>query len=140
MINSLDIGTLHRPAVVFAASGEVSNAPPCKGIECESLNRTPQRFSDRSAGRDAKKAGLGFTKTKGLGRFANLNKGMFPMTTNVLPFTPRSSVSEKRVDNAETNNVVQFSQFKQRAHLRRVATGVFFMTPGCFGPDGATAA
>lgn len=142
MIKSLDTCTAHRPAVVFAVSGTTSSVPPCKSIECESLNRTHSRTQGHSADFEDENAGLGnFEKSQnGLGHFANLNQGIKPMTTNVLPFTPRKSVSQNSVSDAGTDNVVQFSKFKQRAHLRRVATGVFFMTPGSFGPDGATAA
>ena len=88
-----------------------------------------------------KGAGLGNTETHtGPGRFANLNQGMSPMKSNVLPFTPRNTVSEVAATKPATDNVVQLSQFKQQARVRRVATGVFFVTPGSFGSDGATAA
>ena len=143
MIKSLDTYAKHRPVVVFAASGEVSCEPPYKSIECESLNRTLPAAQSHSAGPELTEAGQGIIETRnyGHGHFANqLNQGMSPMKSNVLPFTPRKSVENvlKAID--VTDNVVALSEFKQRARLRRVATGVFFVTPGTYGPGGATAA
>ena len=125
-------------------SGDVSSAPRYNGIECESPTRSLCDGWAKTAFPSPTKASHGVKASSEAchGLFANLlNQGMSPMKSNVIQFTPRNAAKAGVSAIADTvDNVVSLADFKMRTTLRRVPTGVFFVSHPAYGPEDYTAA